>query len=248
MRAVVLLALAGMGARNTFAQSATTAPAPVLTLQLAPPAPPEGRPAVSAKAATAYRRGVAALHKGKNAHAERDARRALRLAPSFAEAWALAATASLAQRDFKSATQQAATAVRLAPGMEAAWILLATAENHRGQYAEAMRALQHLPFTGNDPWQADYQRARAAAGLREGPAVLAYTNRAALAAPQAFAPLHLLRASAMADQGEYKNAAEELTLYIQLAGDRSPDHAALQQEVARLRALTQPKSADLAGK
>ena len=95
MRAVVLLALAGMGARNTFAQSATTAPAPVLTLQLAPPAPPEGRPAVSAKAATAYRRGVAALHKGKNAHAERDARRALRLAPSFAEAWALAATASL---------------------------------------------------------------------------------------------------------------------------------------------------------
>jgi hypothetical protein len=235
-------AIVCLGAAGTFAQSVPAAPAPVLTMQLPLAAAPEDTPPFNKRAAALYRRGADALRKGKNACAERDAQHAARLAPGFADAWALAATASLARRDFGAAEQQAATAVRLDPGMQTGWILLATARNHSGQYAAAQRALDHVEFAGEEPWQADYQRARAAAGLGEGPEVLAFSNRAALTAPAGFAPLHLLRASALAGQKQYRDAAEELALYLGLTGARSPEHAVLQQEAAQLQAMARTAS------
>lgn len=238
LRTGLAFGLALLATGGAAAQAAANVPAPILTLQL-PPLQGEGLPRINAGAAAAFQRGVRALHRGKGARAEHEARRALRLDPDFAEAWSLAATASLAQRDFGKAAQQAATAARLAPGDATPWILLATAENHRGQYADAAGALEHVQFAGDEPWQADYQEARAAAGMGRGAEVLTWTDRAALAAPATFAPLHLLRASALAAQGQYQIAADELEDYLRLAGIRSPQQTALRAEVARLRGLAE---------
>ncbi len=242
LHAGLALGLALLATGGAAAQAAANVPAPILTLQL-PPLQGEGSPRTNAGAAAAFQRGVRALHRGKGARAEHEARRALRLNPDFAEAWSLAATASLAQRNFGKAAQQAATAARLSPADATPWILLATAENHRGQYADAEGALEHVQFNGDEPWQADFQEARAAAGMGRGAEVLTWTDRAALAAPASFAPLHLLRASALAARGQYQIASDELEQYLRLAGTRDPQQSALRAEVTRLRGLAKADDA-----
>jgi hypothetical protein len=225
-----------LAARPVCAQTAAEEMVPVLTLQL-PTLAPGQRLTGNAKASAAYLRATQDLTRRKIARAAHEAGQAVRWAPESAPAWTLAATVSLAEYRFDRAAVQAAAAGRLAPQMIPAWIVLATAENYRDHYAAALAALSHVSFSGEEPWQADYQRARAAAGLEQGAAVLLWSNRAALSAPAGFAPLHLLRASALANTGQYRAASEELAAYLRLIRNRSVEAAGLRRELKRLQAL-----------
>ncbi len=193
---------------------------------------------IAPKAMRFYQRAVRELHGGDAAQAEKDAQRAVRADAKFADAEALAATAALSQGQFERGRAEAEDAVRIDNADEKAWVILATADNHLGNYAEAETALSHVRKQDQATWQVAYQWARAEAGQEHAALALEWANRAALTAPPDFAPLHLLRASALLAAGQNAQAAGELEIYLQLRGANAPEREAISRELNQLRALS----------
>ncbi|MGB8477249.1 MAG: hypothetical protein WCE63_00230 [Acidobacteriaceae bacterium] len=184
-----------------------------------------------------YDRAVHELHQGHAVIAEADANRALRRDPKFADAAALAATAALMQEQFARASAEATQAIHINATDEKADVILATARNYLGDYSAAADALRHVRPQEQQTWQVAYQWARAEAGLQHLPECLEWLNRAALSAPVNFAPLHLLRASALLAMGDNARAADELEVYLQFPSVNSAQRDLLTQELHRLRQL-----------
>jgi tetratricopeptide (TPR) repeat protein len=184
-----------------------------------------------------YDRAVRELHQGHAVIAEADANRALQTDPKFADAAALAATASLMQEQFARAVTEAAQAIHIDAADEKAYVILATAQNYLGDYSAAADALRHVRPQEQQTWQVAYQWARAEAGLQHLPECLEWLNRAALSAPVNFAPLHLLRASALLAMGDNARAADELEVYLQFPSVNAAQRDLLTQELHRLRQL-----------
>ena len=189
-----------------------------------------------------YDRAVHELHQGHAVAAEADANRALQRDPKFADAAALAATAALMQEQFARASAQATRAIQINAADEKAYAILATAQNYLGDYSAATDALRHLRPQEQQTWRVAYQWARAEAGLQHLPQCLEWLNRAALSAPVNFAPLHLLRASALLATGDNGRAADELDIYLQFPSVNASQRELLTQELHRLRQLP-PSSA-----
>ena len=190
-----------------------------------------------AKARDLYRLGVQALLGGHAAEAERDALKAASADRRFSDAYALAATAELSQRKFTQAQTMAQEALTVDASNAKAYVILATADNYLGLYADAVAALEQVQAESAQWWQISYQRARAEAGLDHVQAAVDWSNQAALQAPQSFAPLHLLHASALVAMTQYAQAADELETYLTLEGDAAPQRVELQRELDRLREL-----------
>jgi tetratricopeptide (TPR) repeat protein len=189
-----------------------------------------------------YARAVHELHQGHAILAETDATRALQQDPKFADAAALVATASLMQEQFQRATVEATQAIQINPADEKAYVILATAQNYLGHYSAAADALRHVRPQEQQTWQVAYQWARAEAGQQHLQECLEWLNRAALSAPVNFAPLHLLRASALFAMGDNTRAADELEIYLQFPSVNPSQRDLLTQELHRLRQL--PQSSD----
>ncbi|HEX4019967.1 MAG TPA: hypothetical protein VHX63_02385 [Acidobacteriaceae bacterium] len=192
---------------------------------------------VSQKARAIYQKGVLALQRGRASEAERDAERAMHADATFSDAYALAATAQLSQRNFLLAQSTAKTAMHADASNLKAYVILATADNYLGQYSAAVVALTPVLAASTQWWQIAYQQARAEAGLEHAQAALEWSNRAALRAPAGFAPLHLLHASALVASAQYAQAADELETYLALEGEKTPQREELERELGRLRKL-----------
>lgn len=184
-----------------------------------------------------YDRAAHALHQGYAVIAEADANRALQRDPKFADAAAVAATAALMQEQFARAAAEATHAIQINADDEKAYVILATAQNYLGHYSAAVDALRHVWPQEQQTWQVAYQWARAEAGLQHLPECLEWRNRAALSAPVNFAPLHLLRASALLAMGDNAHAADELEVYLQFPSVNSAQRERLTQQMHRLRQL-----------
>jgi tetratricopeptide (TPR) repeat protein len=195
--------------------------------------------AIQPEAIRIYERAVQELHQGHAAAAEKDALRALQIDKKFADAAALSATAALAQQQFDRAKVEAAQAIQIDSADEKAYVILATAQNYLGNYSAAADALRHVRPQEQETWQVAYQWARAEAGRQHLQQCLEWTNRAALSAPQNFAPLHLLHASVLLTMGETARAADELEIYLQLPSVNVSQRDLLTQELHRLRTLPQ---------
>jgi len=190
-----------------------------------------------------YDQAAHELHQGHAVIAEADATRALQRDPKFADAAALAATAALMQEQFARASTEATQAIRINADDEKAYVILATAQNYLGHYSAAADALRHVRPHEQQTWQVAYQWARAEAGMQHLPQCLEWLNRAALSAPVNFAPLHLLRASALLAMGDNAHAADELDTYLQFPSVNTAQRDLLTQELHRLRALPPSNSA-----
>jgi len=197
----------------------------------------KGQRAISAQALQVYRRAVHELHQGETAAATKDAQRAIHLDENFADAYALSATAALIERNYPLAQAEAAQATQIDPQDKKAWVVAATADNYLGQFAKAAEALGHIPEQDQEAWQVAYQWARAEAGRQHAQQALEWSNRAALTAPSTFAPLHLLRASALLAANQYALSADELEAYLSLIAPDAPQHSELAVELRKLRAL-----------
>lgn len=195
------------------------------------------------KAMRLYQRAVRELHGGDAARAEKDALRAVGVDAKFADAEALAATAALSQRQFERGRVEAQNAVRIDSADEKAWVILATADNHLGHYADAEIALSHVRQQDRATWQVAYQWARSEAGQGRAQQTLDWANRAALTAPFDFAPLHLLRASALLSSNQYAQAADQLEMYLQLSGANNSQRDAMSRELRRVRRLAKDNAA-----
>ena len=118
----------------------------------------------SPKALQFYRQAMHELHQGETSAAAKHSQQASRIDENFADAYALAATVSLVQRNYTLARTQAVRAAAIDPRDEKAWVIGATADNYLGMYADAIIALSHIPEQDSGTWQVAYQRARAEAG------------------------------------------------------------------------------------
>lgn len=227
-------ALAQSGSRN--ANPPDSSPANVGTPV---PANPFTESGIQPDAMEMYLRASRELHQGHAVPAEQDANHALQLDPKFADAAALAATAALLHQQFDRAAAEASHAIEINAADEKAYVVLATAQNYLGRYSAAADALRHVRPQEQATWQVAYQWARAEAGLQNVQQCLDWTNRAALSAPQNFAPLHLLRASVLLAVGENARAADQLEIYLQLPSVNASQRTLLTQELHRLRKLPQ---------
>ena len=239
MVAAVAIGMCFLCAPHALGQPAesTASGDPVLTAQLDLPDTSMMESGIAPAAMVFYRKAVEELHQGKSVAAEKDACRAAQTDEKFADADALAATAALAQRRFARALTEANAAVQIDPKDEKAWVILATADNYLAQYGDALDALRHVAAEHWTTWQVAYQWARAETGLDDGAQTLDWANRAALTAPSSFAPLHLLRASALLAVGDNAQSADELEVYLQLLNQRAPERAELTRELKHIRAL-----------
>jgi predicted Zn-dependent protease len=184
-----------------------------------------------------YQRAVRELHSGQAQSAEKDAHRAIELDAKFADADALAATAALAQRQFSRARAEASDAAHIDTNDEKAWVILATADNYLGMYMDAADELDHVREQDRGTWQVAYQWARAEAGQDHAAQTLEWANRVTLTAPPGFAPLHLLRASALLAVSQYSQSVDELEIYLQLLDKNANGREELTRELHRLREL-----------
>lgn len=218
---------------------------PILTAQLPVSSGVMTEQGILPKAFHLYLQAVEELHRGQAVSAEKYANRAAALDVNFADAKALAATAALAQRQFLRAREEADDAVHRNRNDEKAWVALATADNYLGKYAEAIDALSNVREQNRVTWQVAYEWARAEAGRNDAAQTLEWSNRAALNAPSDFAPLHLLRASALLAASRYLQSANELDTYLRLINKNAPEREGLTQELRRLRELAQSASKPL---
>jgi tetratricopeptide (TPR) repeat protein len=184
-----------------------------------------------------YERAVHELHQGHAVAAEADANRSLLQDPKFADAAALAATAALMQQQYQRAAVEAAQAIQINRADEKAYVILATAQNYLGQYSAAADALRHVRPQEQQTWQVAYQWARSEAGQQHLRECLEWLNRAALSAPINFAPLHLLRASALVEMGDNSQAADQLEIYLEFPSVNASQRDLLTRELHRLRQL-----------
>jgi hypothetical protein len=235
--ACLWIAIPALQAQTNKPNPAETAPSAILTAQLPDSGEQPANAAVAPRAGRLYHRAVHELHRGKSAAAEKDALRAVHAQPDFADGYALAATAALAQGQFNRAHDEATKAIRISSGNEKSWVILATADNYLARYTDAATALEHVGSLTDAAWQPAYQWARAEAGLGNGAAVLDWANRAAVSAPAGFAPLHLLRASALLAAQQYSQSADELETYLSLTTSQGTQQTELRSELRRIRGL-----------
>ena len=229
-----------------IAQNAKASSNPILTAQLDWPVSSLVEAGIQPEAMRLYSQAVGELRRGQLGEAEKDARRAGELDATFADAEALAATAALSQRRFARACEEAGSATRINADDEKAWVILATADNYLAEYDDAIDALQHVREVHWTTWQVAYQWARAEAGLNNAAQTLEWANRAALSAPSGFAPLHLLRASALLAAKRNGQAADELETYLELLSRNAPERNGLTRELARIRSLPQTPTGEVA--
>lgn len=224
------LTVAQQNAPNANAFSKSDAAIPPKTVH-------QAESGIQPEALQIYDRAVRELHHGHAVLAEADANRALQQDANFADAAALASTAALMQEQFARAATEATQAIRINAADEKAYVILATAQNYLGNYPAAAEALRHVRPQEQQTWQVAYQWARAEAGQQHLQECLEWLNRAALSAPVNFAPLHLLRASALLATGDNARAADELDIYLQFPSVNPAQRDGLTQELHRLRQL-----------
>jgi hypothetical protein len=229
-----------------IAQNAKASPNPILTSQLDWPESSLFESGIRPEAVRLYAQAAGELRRGQLGEAEKDARRAVEIDATFADAEALAATAALSQRQFARACDEAGNATRIDVNDEKAWVVLATADNYLAEYDDAIDALQHVREEHWTTWQVAYQWSRAEAGLNNAAQTLEWANRAALTAPSGFAPLHLLRASALLAAKRNGQAADELETYLELLSRNAPERNGLIRELARIRSLPQTPTGEVA--
>lgn len=147
--------------------------------------------------------------------AEVESRRAIRIAPQFASAYLLCASAQIAQHDFTSAITSLDAAVGIEPYIRWSGVLRASAYNGLNRYAEAQAVLGLLRVPESTSWQAAYEHARASIGMGDVPSSLRWSEEALIGAPSSFADARLLRANALLLARRWDDAHTQMVSYME---------------------------------
>jgi tetratricopeptide (TPR) repeat protein len=218
----VLICLGAMGT-GLAGQSRAT--------QLLPHGPSGGPPTISVaslkipeKAWIHYEKAREAAQENRIDAYERETRKALEIAPAFAEVYVLRASYELNLRRYDAAIADAVEARRIQPGVEWAGVVLAGAYNGAHRYVDASVIAENLHGSEAGTWQAKYERARAAIGRGDVEGAMRWSASAVATAPEDCAEVHLLRANALSMTRRWPAAIVELETYLDL--DKGPQHRA----------------------
>lgn len=152
---------------------------------------------------------------------ERETTKALAIEPAFAEIYVLRAHWKVLTGQYDAAVADIVQAQRIQPDMFWAGLILAQAYNGAHRFHDAMVVLNNLHGSQADTWQAKYEMARAAIGLRDIELSLRWTGLAMAAAPEDFAEVHLLRANALLVANRWNDSVRELETYLETAKEKN---------------------------
>jgi len=168
-----------------------------------------------------FARAKAAVEHNRTEESGREIAQALEIAPDFAEAFLLRADIQIKAHDYAAAINSIAEARRVEPDIALAGIVLAGAYNGLSQYPDALAVLEHLHGWEAQSWQASYEHARAATGMRDSDAALYWSARCLQLAPLNFADVHLVRANALLLARQWSDAEIQLQAYLSASGQLS---------------------------
>ena len=183
--------------------------------------PVSGRPLLAPKARKAVDEGLRALGSDNLGEAQKQASKAMRLAPGHPDVLYLQGVVLLKQRDWSKAREVLETATQVDPSYANAFAALGMALCDQGKYEAAVapleRSLQLNPGASWDTrWtlaKAYYQQARYDQALQ--------LSRAALTSSRGKAPeIELLVAQSLTAVGRYEDAARALRSFLREHGDR----------------------------
>ncbi len=181
-------------------------------------------------------RAAEAAHLGQEAQFSREIDQALKIAPTFAEAYLLRASWEVALRRNQAAIEDVLLAQQLRPGIFWGGVILAGAYNGLRRYADAATVLQGLRNIEHDTWQAKYEMARAAIGLKDASEALRWGTAAFRSAPENCLDARLLLADGYLLTHRWTDAMTQLQSYIdsKLPQDHRAEVLAMMERI-RLR-------------
>ncbi len=188
------------------------------------------------KARDAYRKAEKAVAKQKLDEATEYVEKALEICPEYADALTLRAILRLDKKQVEEALVDLDKAVHVDPNYGLAYIVLGATYNMTQKFDLAVRSLERGVALHPSSWQAYFEMGKAFLGKGDVPAALRNLNRAEQMAPDAYAPIHLVKAHAYLALKSYPEAMTELEMYLQ----REPDgKGSLQarQELEQVRAF-----------
>lgn len=194
---------------------------------------------ISEKAWLHFDKAKALAEHNRLAEAELETGKAIALAPRFAGAYLLRASVLVQKQRFEDALASLAVARQIQP--DALWegLLTASACNGLHRYSEAKADLDGMHGREAESWQAAYERARVAVGLRNVDDALRWSAAALAGAPENFADARLLRANSLSLAHRWQEAASQMEMYLLFPGPqyhRAEVLTALEKTNLRLRA------------
>lgn len=166
--------------------------------------------AVPSKAHKALQRALEAIRKQRPAQARAEVAAALTIWPHYSDALILSALLALSENRRDAALVVAKEAVQFDETNGMAHIVLAAAHNSKGEYDDAMSALEPALKFRPDAWQAFTERARAEIAKREFSTALADLKRAGELAPPRTPLVHFLKGIALISINKIGDGTSEL--------------------------------------
>jgi tetratricopeptide (TPR) repeat protein len=155
------------------------------------------------------------------AQATEEINRAIRVCPSFAEAFRMMSLVHLAEKDFPSSVESAAHAISLDSTDAYAWVALATAYNSLNEWPEAEAAAARALALDSTAWQGRLELAKSFYGEGKFALALNTLDRVTQEVPD----IHLVRANSFMRIGRTQEAAQQFSLFLQ----ETPDDSRVEQ-------------------
>jgi tetratricopeptide (TPR) repeat protein len=165
-----------------------------------------------------FAKAKAAAERNRLAESDREAQKAIEIAPDFAEAYLLRAQVEILAHSFEAAIESLKEARRVEPDVQWAGVLLAGAYNGLHRYEDARSVLGGLHGCEAQTWQAAYEGARAAIGLNDVGTALLLSALALETAPEGFPDVQLVRTNAFLRARRWLEAQGQMELYLQSKG------------------------------
>jgi tetratricopeptide (TPR) repeat protein len=195
---------------------------------------------VPKKARQHLEKAAEALKKQKLDQAQKEVEAALAAYPKYARALTMRGLMKMDQNHLQEALSDFQAAINADENYAMAYIAVGSAYNALGQYENAARALQRGEELDPRSWQAHFEMSKAELGLQQYDTALREVNRASEIAPDAFPPMHLVRAHIYLSLKNYPEAMTELEDYLQKAPQDS-NAADARKTLAQVRAFTAKK-------
>jgi tetratricopeptide (TPR) repeat protein len=181
---------------------------------------------VPKKARQHYEKAAEEVKKSRFEEAAKELEAALAIDPHYSEALTLRGVLKMDQSQMQEALSNFQEAISSDPNYAMAYVAAGSAYNALGQYDNAARALERGQELDPHSWQAHFEMAKTELGRVRYEVALREINRALDIAPEAYPPMHLLRAHIYLGQKNYPEAVTELEAYLQKAPqDASADQA-----------------------
>jgi hypothetical protein len=201
---------------------------------------------VPQRARDAFSKAERAIEKHRLDEASKYLQKALDIYPSYAPALTLRGALSLGKDDFTAAVSDFDKAIHADSSYAMAYGGMAAALNRQNKSDDALRAAERASSLSPNSWQPYYEMAKAYVAKTDYQRALQQLAHAQSQISQDYAPLHLLRASALVGLQNYNDGAVELKTFLRIAPNH-PSASAAKGMLAQIDAFVSSSRASVAG-